>query len=565
MKSNTFALKLLLILSLGISASVIQAEPPRWPHMPYILFEPLPKHAPEERMFVCSAGGIAVASNGRLWASWDSGDYGEGQENFILLATSGDGGHTWSEPKMIIDPPFRASYSMVWIDPNGRMWFVFNIWPIRSAVEDQVGMRERFDDIRSFNHFIHTYNFRAAQMWAITTDNPGDENPEWSSPRLIATEVALHMNEPTVLSDGTWVWPTAPLRKDDFPLRPLFSSDEGETFHFRGHVEIPQEEWNAFENQVVERKDGSLWLLTRIRSGIGESISHDQGKTWTPIRNPDNIAHTTSRLYISRLQSGNLLLVKHGDIMERGRRENLKAFISKDDGKTWQGGFMIDERLGVTYPDGTQDKDGLIYVLYDYDRHGAKEILMAVFTEEDVLAGQAVSGKVRLRQVVDKALAFNPRHQRGTPPPRADFILEDAPASPRSEGVSLQTGPMAVLSPVQGEMRKPAVGAVIFNNRNHAFVSVPDSIAGHSFLYSPIEETEAVVSEAGLVYVLTPRPERNERGSLERVLLERGFELTDVTEIQLFPGLGGRVSVYQKQVQAGERISFGLWGVLIGK
>jgi hypothetical protein len=532
--------------------------------MPYILFEPLPQHAPEARMFVCSAGGIAAASNGRLWASWDSGGYGEGEENFILLATSGDGGKTWSEPKMIIDPPFRASYSIVWTDPNGRLWFVFNTWPIRSAVEDQVGMRERFDDIRSYNHFIHTYNFRNAQMWAITTDNPEDENPEWSSPRLIATETALHMNEPTVLSDGTWVWPAATLRSDDFPLRPLFSTDEGESFHFRGHVDIPREEWNAFENQVVERKDGSLWLLTRIRSGIGESVSYDQGKTWTPIRNPDNIAHSTARFYISRLQSGNLLLVKHGDIMERGRRERLQAFISKDDGQSWQGGLMLDERLGVSYPDGTQDKDGLIYVLYDYDRHGAKEILLAVFTEEDVLAGEAVSGQVRLRQVVDKATAFNPRHQKGAPPPRADFILEDKPA-PRAEDAAFQTGPMAVIAPLQGELRKLAPGATIFNNRNYVFQPLPDMLAGRSFLYSPIEQTEAVVKEAGLVYVLTPRPERNERGSLECMLLERGFERTSLEEIQLWPGRETWVSVYQKQMQAGETISFGLWGVLIAK
>lgn len=399
-------------------------EPPKWPHMPYILFEAKPKHAPEVRMFNCSAGGIAVASNGRLWASWDSGGYGEGEENFILLATSGDGGETWSEPKLIIDPPFRASYSMVWIDPNGRMWFVFNTWPIRSAVEDRVGMRELFDDIRSFEYFIQTYNYRKAQMWAITTDNPEDANPEWSTPRLIATEVALHMNEPTVLADGTWVWSTAALRFEDFPLRPLFSTDEGKTFHLRGHVDIPEEEWNAFENQVVERKDGSLWLLTRIRSGIGESFSYDQGKTWTPIRKPDNIDHTRSRFYFARLQSGNLLLVKHGEIMESGRREDLKAFISEDDGATWKGGLMLDERFEVSYPDATQDAEGNIYVLYDYDRHGEKEILMAVFTEADAAAGEDVSGKVRLRQLVDKATGFNPRHQEGSPPPAAEFIEE---------------------------------------------------------------------------------------------------------------------------------------------
>lgn len=85
---------------------------------------------------------------------------------------------------------------------------------------------------------------------------------------------------------------------------------------------------------------------------------------------------------------------------------------------------MLDERFEVSYPDATQDAEGNIYVLYDYDRHGEKEILMAVFTEADAAAGEDVSGKVRLRQLVDKATGFNPRHQEGSPPPAAEFIEE---------------------------------------------------------------------------------------------------------------------------------------------
>ena len=68
-----------------------------------------------------------------------------------------------------------------------------------------------------------------------------------------------------------------------------------------------------------------------------------------------------------------------------------------DDGKTWSGGLMIDEREDVTYPDGVQADDGRIYIIYDHQRTPLGEVLMATFTEEDVRAGKPVSGKIRLR------------------------------------------------------------------------------------------------------------------------------------------------------------------------
>ena len=69
---------------------------------------------------------------------------------------------------------------------------------------------------------------------------------------------------------------------------------------------------------------------------------------------------------------------------------------------------MLDQRTGVSYPDGFQNSDGRIYVIHDYDRLGEKEILMSVFTEADALAGSDVSGKVRLRVLINKATGRNP-------------------------------------------------------------------------------------------------------------------------------------------------------------
>ena len=114
---------------------------------------------------------------------------------------------------------------------------------------------------------------------------------------------------------------------------------------------------------------------------------------------PTTIATPHSRFFIRRLASGNLLLVNHYKFTGRS---HLTAQLSTDDGATWNDGLLLDERSGVSYPDGVQDKDGLIWITYDRDRGGAGEILLAKFKEEDVAAGKNVSGAVSLKQVVNK-------------------------------------------------------------------------------------------------------------------------------------------------------------------
>jgi hypothetical protein len=150
---------------------------------------------------------------------------------------------------------------------------------------------------------------------------------------------------------------------------------------------------------VIERQDGTLWMLVRTQYGIGESFSDDRGFTWISGR-PSSIAGPNSRFFIRRLRSGSLLLVNH---YRFEGRSHLTALLSMDDGSTWSGGLLLDERSHVSYPDGVEAEDGRIFVIYDYERHGAKEILWAVFREEDVLEGRIVSRDSCLKKLVNKA------------------------------------------------------------------------------------------------------------------------------------------------------------------
>ena len=201
------------------------------------------------------------------------------------------------------------------------------------------------------------------------------------------------MCKPIVLSTGEWVLPVSTWRTTDNSAKIVVSTDHGKTWRIRGACHLPKDVRDYDEHIIVERRDKSLWMLVRTKYGIGESFSTDKGRTWSQLKQ-SSIKHATARFFIRRLNSGNLLLVKHGPIEERIGRSHLTAFLSRDDGKTWQGELLLDDRKGVSYPDGVQCTGGTIYLTYDYDRTGAKEIHMTYFSEKDI--AESATGKTVL-------------------------------------------------------------------------------------------------------------------------------------------------------------------------
>jgi hypothetical protein len=81
----------------------------------------------------------------------------------------------------------------------------------------------------------------------------------------------------------------------------------------------------------------------------------------------------------------------------------FSAWLSGDEGATWKGGLVFEDRPNVTYPDGFQAPDGTIYISYDHNR-GQGEILMARFTEADILAGTLVSPQSKLKMLIVRPL-----------------------------------------------------------------------------------------------------------------------------------------------------------------
>ncbi|MFI4912174.1 MAG: sialidase family protein [Sedimentisphaeraceae bacterium JB056] len=464
---------------------------------------------------------IAVTDMGTVWAVWYAGPTpGEDKNNYVVVSRSDDDGNSWQE-QFEIDPDgpgdIRAFDPEVWVDPQGRLWVFWAQHPASDRLNPHSG------------------------VWALVTDDADSIKVNWSKPRRI-TE-GIMMCKPTVLSDGKWLLPPSTWRGTDYSARAVVSPDSGLSFDVVGACDIQPKDQRDFDEHIfVEKQDGTIWMLVRTKYGIGESFSYDKGLTWSELKQ-STIKHPAARFFIRRLSSGNLLLVKHGKIDEKIGRSHLMAFISEDDGKSWRGGLLIDERKGVSYPDGQQTPDGTIYITYDYSRKDEKEIYMATFTEDDAAAGKDVSDKVRLNVLISE----------GAPDALAD----------NKDGQPFEFEPAGKFVSEKGEVKLFKEGEKLFSDRSYTANKIPAQLDGMILLQVDIDGTKSVqcISD-GMLYFLTPQPLRNDDSQSDE-LEKLGFKKVAMPEFPLFnpPKTSNYCTLYQKKCNKGEIITFGKWAV----
>ena len=368
-----------------------------------------PEFGPENTNVVHGCGGITRTPGGRLWVVF--GGEQDGPKAWQLMAASDDDGKSWTTRHIIKEPrtpngfPRSVREGNIWVDPTGRLWWFFSY---------SLGYCDGRDGV-----------------WAAHCDNPDAENLEWSIPERLYDGIVL--TKPLVLQDGAWLLPTSLLMRTDMTLanQPhtardriesrafveldpwrmtnfLASTDQGKTWQRRGGVFAPGRDFD--EPALFEKADRTVVGLLRTYTGYSETTSFDHGFNWSkPV--PSAIPQPNARMLTTRLASGRILMVRHNTLHGEGAksfkpytmRTHLTAYLSDDDGVSWRGGLLLDERI-CSYPDGVQSKDGNIYVVYDQVRPGG-QILMAVFTEEDVAAGKPVSGRCRLQVPVAQTAA----------------------------------------------------------------------------------------------------------------------------------------------------------------
>lgn len=346
--------------------------------------------------------GIACTRDGTLWTCWYGGGKGEGPDNFIMLASKPPGAAAWSEPWLFVVPSHersRAFDPVPWTDPAGRLWVFWaqtHIKPENDSPAVFDGLRPGMPDTR----FI--WDGRGG-VWGICCEHPETAPRDWSAPRRFCD--GIMMNKPSADAQGKWlmpstIWDLKPyadaIPKSRRGPSVAICADGGHRATMTGTADIPDAMFD--EHVVLPLRDGRWAMWVRNASAVRRAIvsySNDRGQTWTRGVYTD-IPCPNSRFCMGRLQSGALLLVSHRITQKMidsqslwPIRSHLAAWVSDDDGQTWQGDLLIDEREHVSYPDFAQAADGTIHLVYDRARGVSGDILHVELTEQQIREGRA--------------------------------------------------------------------------------------------------------------------------------------------------------------------------------
>jgi predicted neuraminidase len=199
-------------------------------------------------------------------------------------------------------------------------------------------------------------------MSRISTDN----GMTWSEDRVFEDRLGwLPRNVPITLRSGELLLPLSGRVGESYGSFLLKTSDNGTTWEPSGVIQ------GGSQPTVVERSDGSLFVMMRRRRRITQSESTDGGRTWSDakqseLKNPD------AGIAMTRLRNGHLVLVFNDSAMAR---TPLSIVRSIDEGKTWETPMKLEANPGeYSYPSVIQTSDGKIHVTYTYRRYAIKHV-----------------------------------------------------------------------------------------------------------------------------------------------------------------------------------------------
>ena len=238
-----------------------------------------------------------------------------------MACRSTDGGRTWSKPFTILDHRLDDGAHAVMTLPSGRIiclvgvqasWYGYTHAP--------KGFEKDIDGLNTTQFVIHS----------------DDNGKTWSKPRGLKSPGDFyergHGGRPVLLSDGSILWATYyQVRGRKFLSGAIRRSTEnGLTWPVISR--IVRKENAIDEPAIAELKDGRGVLGTRPDGAVLHSA--DKGRTWKD---------AGSRIVDSgKFKAPQLAVLGDGTLVAFATWRNLRAWISRDGGKTWTKNLPLD-------------------------------------------------------------------------------------------------------------------------------------------------------------------------------------------------------------------------------
>ncbi|MCC6415574.1 MAG: exo-alpha-sialidase [Opitutaceae bacterium] len=163
----------------------------------------------------------------------------------------------------------------------------------------------------------------------------------------------------------------------------FLSDDDGLTWQRSNVLDIGSgmhDHAGACEGTVIERHDGSLYLLVRNETGfLHESVSDDDGSTWSELQ-PTAITTVKCCPQLTTLTDGTVALLWNPppryDPAEPVTRDELALAFSRDDGRTWSQPVIVaadysrvralPEHIRASYPYLYEHRPGELWITTMY-------------------------------------------------------------------------------------------------------------------------------------------------------------------------------------------------------
>ncbi|MBQ2379520.1 MAG: exo-alpha-sialidase [Akkermansia sp.] len=340
--------------------------------------------------------GMIQTADGALIGCFDARYNHEGDlcaDIDVAVVRSTDGGQTWTTPTVAMDAGPGADNGCgdpcILQDKTGRIWLQSlvchwsggaSLWTSKNGFDEQ-----------STGQWEMTYSDDNGKTWTKKFVNPTRQikKHEW-------TTILAGPGNGIVLKDGTIVFPAQIWERGARPQcmsTICYSTDGGKNWAYGAGV--PH---STSECQVVELEDGSIMINARNEARQGKRIVYttkDLGKTWQPhSTNLSALQEPTCQASIVKVdtkQYGKLLLFSNP---KSGGRNTMTIRTSKDDGNTWNDGYLYDSRqcMGYSCIAMTDDKHvGIIYeTCHNNGKNGNRGIGFIRIPLETVVTGKDV-------------------------------------------------------------------------------------------------------------------------------------------------------------------------------
>lgn len=211
-----------------------------------------------------------------------------------------------------------------------------------------------------------------------------DDGLTWSAPVKLPDGILGPIkNQPIQLANGDILSPTSTeSKKDGWRIYLEISKDMGLTWEKTEYLNDGKE-FGAIQPAILNYKNGKLQLLSRTdKEVITENWSEDFGKTWSKMEST-SLPNPNSGIDAVSLKDGRQLLVYNPTGKNWGDRVPLSIAISTD-GKKWN--VILDlepltektDREGeeYSYPTMIQDANGMIHIVYTWNRKTVKYVIL---------------------------------------------------------------------------------------------------------------------------------------------------------------------------------------------